>query len=279
MMEASLIDDRDRLLRFAEQRFASDVDVEGVFLGGSLPAGTADVYSDIDLRVVVKPEKHRWFVEHRREIPTNWPDFLFNEWRPGTVHCVSHFRFFVKIDIFYLSEADLEPSPWYTLPIRILFDPRGVVERLLTRSVGLRFEVEEDDLDYSISKGIAAAHEAFRRMQRDELIFAETLLDELRFHIIQADDWLFDRTPRTQLFSKYDQRGSGEVVAVLRQSFCVCDRPAVLVSLRTLSQLYRRQVIQLHDRFRLSRRLDSDVTALDMLLLSRLPQALEELGE
>src|SRR5205807_7066222 len=101
MTEDLLIGARDRLLSFAHQRFASDIDVVGLFLSGSLAAGTADAYSDIDLRVVVKPEKHGWFIEHRREIPTSWPDFLFNEWRPGTNHCVSHFRSFVKIDIFY----------------------------------------------------------------------------------------------------------------------------------------------------------------------------------
>lgn len=214
----------------------------------------------------MKPEKHEWFVEHRREVPASWPDFLFNEWRPGTIHCVSHFRSFVKIDIFYFSEDELEPSPWYTLPVRILFDRHGVVERLVRRSAELRFEVREEDIDYSISKGLAAAHEAFRRVQRGELLFAQTLLEELRFHIIQADDWLFDRTPRTQLFSKYDERGSREVIESLRNSFCGCDKPALLVSLAALSQLYRRQIMQLHRRFELSRNPESDLTALDLIL-------------
>ncbi len=266
MREDSLIAARGRLLGFAQQHFASNADVAGIFLAGSLGAGVADAYSDIDLRVVVKPERHAWFVEHRRETPARWPDFLFNEWRPGTLHCVSHFRFFVKIDIFYFSEGGLEPSPWYTLPVRILFDPRGVVEGLIKRSAGLRFEVTEENLDYSISKGLAAAHEAFRRIQRDELVFTQTLLDELRFHMIQADDWLFDRTPRTQLFSKYDQRGSREVVALLRSSFCVCEREALVASLGALARFYRGQVVQLHERFRLSRRPESDLTALDLVL-------------
>lgn len=129
------------------------------------------------------------------------------------------FRFFVKIDIFYFSDNSLLPSPWHTLPTTILFDPQGLIERILHASAGLRFEITDEDLDYSISKGLAAAHEAYRRTQRQELIFAETLLDELRFHIIQADVWLHDRTPRTQLFSKFDYRGSPEVIQCLRGSF------------------------------------------------------------
>src|SRR5262249_31063358 len=152
---------------------------------GSLAAGANDAYSDIDLRVVVRPEKYSWFIEHRREIPRNWPGFLFNEWRPGARHCVTHFRSFVKIDIFYFSEDDLPPSPWYTLPMRILLDPHGVIERLVRGSASLTFEVTAEDLDFSIGKGLAAAHETFRRTQRREVLFAQTLLDELRFHMIQ----------------------------------------------------------------------------------------------
>jgi hypothetical protein len=147
----------------------------------------------------------------------------------------------------------------------ILVDTRGVVERLLRRSAELRFEVTEEDLDYSISKGLVAAHEAFRRAQREEWLFAQTLLDELRFHIIQAGDWLFDRTPRTQLFSKYDQRGSRDVIALLRGSFG-CDKAALSVSLAALSRLYRLQIIQLHGRFRLSRRLEHHLAALGLIL-------------
>ena len=71
---------------------------------------------------------------------------------------------------------------------------------MVRASEHLKFEVTDEDLDFSISKGLAAAHEVFRRTRRGELVFAQTLLDEFRFHIIQADDWLFDRTPRTQLF-------------------------------------------------------------------------------
>jgi predicted nucleotidyltransferase len=265
MREQRLIEARDQLLAFAQQVFASNQDVVGVFLSGSLAAGSSDAYSDIDLRVVVRPEREAWFIEHRCEIPRHWPDFLFNEWRPGTRHCVSHFRFFVKIDIFYFSENSLLPSPWYTLPTRILFDPHGLIERLLQASGDFRFEITDEDLDYSISKGLAAAHEVYRRTHRQELIFAQTLLDELRFHIIQADDWLHDRTPRTQLFSKFDYRGSPEVIHSLRASFCNCSTEALRASLIGLCRLYRQQVEQLHNKFKLSRPLQSDLEALDLL--------------
>jgi hypothetical protein len=97
-------------------------------------------------------------------------------------------------------------------------------------------------------------------------VFAQTLLDQLRFHIIEADDWLFDRTPRTQLLSKFDHRGSPDVVQCLRRSFCGCDIVGLDVALASLCRLYRRQIKQLHTRFELVRPLESDLIAIDLIL-------------
>ncbi|MCJ9746046.1 MULTISPECIES: hypothetical protein [unclassified Neorhizobium] len=73
-------------------------------------------------------------MEKRGEIPKQWPGFLFNEWLPGTQHCVSHFQPFGKIEIFYHDAAKLTPSPWYRPPIKILHDPAGIAADLLKRS-------------------------------------------------------------------------------------------------------------------------------------------------
>ena len=70
MREQRLIDARDQLLGIARQEFESNKDVVGLFVAGSLAAGSHDAYSDIDLRVVVKSEKQQWFIERRRD--TSW---------------------------------------------------------------------------------------------------------------------------------------------------------------------------------------------------------------
>lgn len=266
MDEKPLTAARDRLLETAVRFFSSDPAVVGIFLAGSLAAESADAWSDIDLRVVVKPDRHRQFVGERREIPKLWPGFLFNEWTPNAQHCVSHFRPFGKIDIFYHSTDALTPSSWYRLPIRILHDPEGIVAALVESSRDLRFTVTEDDLDFSISKGLAAIHETYRRAQRGELVYAQTLLDELRQHIIHADDWLHDRTPETSVMRKFEMRASPTVLAALKASYCPCEVDAVLVALRSLSKLYRAQVEALHGKFDISRPLASDLEALDIIL-------------
>jgi hypothetical protein len=265
MDPSTLITARERLLSVALERFASDPNVVGVFLGGSLAAGIGDAYSDIDLRVVVTPESHADFVAQRRAIPEQWPGFLFNEWMPGAQHCVSHFRPFGKIDIFYLNQNALKPSPWYGLPIAILHDPSGVIAALVAQSKDLPFTTSIEDIDHSISKGLAAAHEAYRRASRGELLYAQTLLDELRQHIMKADDWLFGRTPLTAVYAKFEQRGSREVLETLAASFCAYDAAALQAALARLVGLYRRQVTALHETFPLARPLSNDLAALDII--------------
>src|SRR5262249_49853325 len=84
MMDAAkLVAARDRLLATAQDYFARQGGVVGVYVAGSLPAGTADAYSDIDLRVVVETAAHRDFVGRRLDIPRGWDGFLFNEWVEG----------------------------------------------------------------------------------------------------------------------------------------------------------------------------------------------------
>lgn len=266
-----LVKARNDLLTMAVAHFKAEPGVLGIFLGGSVAAGRADAWSDIDLRIVVTHESHSDFVKRRREIPKGWPGFLFNEWVPAAQHCVSHFRPFGKIDIFYYDAAALEPSPWYTLPVAILHDPIGIVADLVERSRGLAFTVREEDVDFSISKGLAAAHETYRRAMRGELFYAQTLLDELRRHMMQADDWLRDRTPEAALAAKFDGRGSEDVLLALRQSYRPCERDAILAALRSLVTVYRGQVAALHRRFRLARPLENDVAALKILAGARHP--------
>ena len=127
------------------------------------------------------------------------------------------------------------------------------------------FAVSDDDLDFSISKGLAAAHEAYRRAGRGELFYALSLLDELRQHIMHADDWLHDRTPETAVAAKFDMRGSRAVLAALKASYCPCEADAILVALRMLTETYRAQLMELHGKFGLVRPLASDLEALDIL--------------
>lgn len=256
---------RAALLRTALDHFSAVPGVEGVFVAGSLAAGSADAFSDIDLRVVSAQDEHAQLVSRRQKTPAQWPGFLFNEWVPNAEHCVSHFAPFNKIDIFYYSLEALSPSPWYRLPIEIAHDPRGIVAALVERSRDLAFMIDPLDVDYSISKGLAAAHEACRRFSRGEVLYAQTLLDELRQQMMQSDDWLNDRTPELAVWEKYEQRGSPDLLTLLRSSYGECESSAGLHRLSMLVGFYGTQVRALHKKFPLKRLLENDLEALAFL--------------
>lgn len=260
----TLVEARDERLANAVRFLSAEPNVVGIFLGGSLGAESGDAFSDIDLRVVVKSDHHASFIKRRLDIPSAWPGFIFNEWILGAQHCVSHFEPFGKIDIFYLDEAQLQASPWYGLPIRVLYDPKGIIATLLDRSKTLAFEVHANEVSRSISKGLAALHETIRRAKRGELIYSQTLLDELRQHIMKADDWLFSRTPTTAVYAKFDERGSKKVLDALKASYTPLDPGAILQAAKELHPVYKQQVIALHKHFSLSRPLSNDLKAFDI---------------
>jgi predicted nucleotidyltransferase len=243
--EAKLTQARDRLLRDFVDLFSSDPAVVGIFAAGSVAAGNADAWSDIDLRVLVPHEKHAFFVNQRRDIPKKVGGFLFNEWLHGAVHCISHFRDFVKVDVFYLDASAFGPSPWYGLPILILYDPTGIIKDVVEKSKGVSFQLDPQEIDRSVSKGVSAIHEAYRRLRRGELVFVQSLLDELRQHMALADDWIHRRLPQAVPFSRLEARASDSLLRAFQQSFAVLDERPLATALRTLAIHYRGQIEQL----------------------------------
>jgi hypothetical protein len=198
--------------------------------------------------VIVQHEKHASYVERRREIPQQIDGYLFNEWLYGTIHCISHFRDFVKVEIFYLDSSSFFPSPWYGLPILVLHDPTGLIQEVVDRSKSLRFEYRAEEIERSAGKGVAAIHEAYRRLRRGELVFVQSLLDELRQHMTFADDWLNARPPQAVPFSHLETRISEAMLRVFQSSFGPLESDALEASLVTLAAYYRGQLQELSAR-------------------------------
>lgn len=198
-------------------------------------------------------------------MPKAWGDFLFNEWLEGAQHCVSHFRPFGKIDVFYISLTEFRPSPLYTLPTEVLHDPRGLVKEVITQSKDLAFAIPEEEIDRSISKGLASAHEAYRRLRRGELHFAQSLLDSLRHYMIQADDWIHRRPPQAVTFSGFEKRVSQPLIEAFNNSYAGLDAASIEQALLRLLATYRDQIIALQGQFGLNRPLANDLYAMDVI--------------
>ena len=89
---------------------------------------------------------------------------------------------------FITKYTEFEPSPWYALPIRIAYDLESIIKKTIDQSTSLSFEIDKDEVNRVISRGIAYAHEAYRCLMRSELFYANNLMDSLRSCIILLDD-------------------------------------------------------------------------------------------
>jgi hypothetical protein len=88
---------------------------------------------------------------------------------------------------------------------------------------------------------------------------------------MRADDWLCGRTPETAVFAKFEQRASNAAISALTGSYPRHEATAILHSVYALALFYRDQVVLLHERFRLSRPLSTDMEAIDTVLGAIMP--------
>jgi len=240
--------------------------VIGIFLGGSLPAGSADAYSDIDLRIIATPEGQARLVARRLEWPSNWGDLLFNEWLDGTQHCISHFRPFLKIDVFYWTQSIFTPSPWFRMPAKVFLDRDGLIRSILAQSQPLAFlPPSRDEVSRIVSKALASAHEVVRRAHRGELFFAQSLLDELRSNIARLDLWLQGFEPSVPQDLKLAARLSPMLAAALAESYVSVNAAAIDDAVVALSRVLAKQIPDLHRKFELRRSLADDVHAVELV--------------
>lgn len=180
---------REELMAKIEQDLLLDDSVSGVFYGGSIGAGNTDLYSDIDLRIVVKDdvfEQHRQNKKNRAE---RWGTVLFFEDFPHATYSIAHFDCFIKVDSFYYKTSDLSSSVWLR-DIKIVKDHESFLENLRSQSKPLSYNTSEADFDIWRNKFFAYAHEAYRRCMREEFLYALSCLDMMRWSI--AAGWYME---------------------------------------------------------------------------------------
>lgn len=259
---------RDRLYRNTIDYFLAKDGIEALYIQGSVAAGSADEFSDIDLRIVVNPKVYRRYILERFDAPKQWGQWIYNEWTDRFWVCVSHFKPFNKIDVLYFQPEELQPSPWFLLPTKVIYDPQGLVKQVVQTARGSElalFAVEE--VEQLISKGLAYAEEVYRRVMRDELFYAQSLLDSFRWVLIQFDDCLEHNFPSSGFGSPshFELRGSKTAVESLKNSYAVLERRSILAALDKLLQCYRDRVIELHRLLSLKRSLEVDLDWIDTI--------------
>ncbi|MGM7700695.1 aminoglycoside 6-adenylyltransferase [Pseudalkalibacillus sp. Hm43] len=202
-LEFNLTVKRHQLIERIEADLLADTNVTGVFYGGSIGAGNADPYSDIDLRIVVSESAFSPYIEDKMERAKAWGDVLFYEQAyPELSYTVVHYRSFVKVDCFYYRMEDLKPSIWLK-KIRIVKDATGTLEKIQLLSQGLSYQPTIQEFDAWKGKLFAYFHEVYRRIMREELSYAQTMILGLKWLI--AAGWYMEKGIQPNAFGDWSK--------------------------------------------------------------------------
>lgn len=139
---------REKLLKNAVKDLKNNANVLGIYLAGSLAKGNFDIYSDIDLHVIVNPESKQDFINHKCTFPQNWGEVLFFESSsPSSPVVVSHFKCFVKVDSWYHTPNELSPSIWLK-NIQALYDPNGIIKQVIQEFKSISYAATKAEVEF-----------------------------------------------------------------------------------------------------------------------------------
>jgi predicted nucleotidyltransferase len=197
---------RDKLLDNALDDLMNDSDVLAIYLAGSLGKGNFDNYSDIDLHIIVIPEKKPDFVQSKRIRPKKWGEVLYyEESSPQSPVIVVHYDCFVKADIWYHGPSEVQPSLWMQ-GLKALYDPKCMLEEVFEMSSSLVYKPTADEVEMWRGKIFAYIHETYRSVMRNETYYALSQLNSFRW--MMAYGWYMEMEKRVDsswgVWSKFE---------------------------------------------------------------------------
>lgn len=187
--DSKLPEARQGLLENAVKDLKQDPDVLAIYLAGSLAKENADDYSDIDLHTIVKPGKLASFIANKRARAKRWGRILFFEGTATAPVIVSHFDCFVKVDSWYHSAEELQPSLWLK-GMKLLHDPNGILKKIQLQSKELDYTLTSQEVEFWRTKMLAFIHETYRASMRGEAYYALANLDSVRW--LTAFGWYME---------------------------------------------------------------------------------------
>lgn len=187
--DGNLPEIRQQLLNRVQQDLEQDLDVLAIYLTGSLARGNADRYSDIDIHIIVKPEKLDGFIADKFGRAGRWGNVLFYEGIAASPVIVSHFDCFVKVDSWYQTIDEIQPSIWLK-GMKILYDPHRILEPVRQLSEEAVYTVSPAEVGFWRTKMLAFIHETYRAGMRDEPYYALANLDSVRW--LMAYGWYME---------------------------------------------------------------------------------------
>jgi hypothetical protein len=203
--DRKLQENLQKLMDAINNDLTNDENVLAVFYGGSIAKRNDDLYSDLDLRVVVKEEMFEEYRKNKKGRAENWGEVLFYEDFPRATHSVAHFRSFVKVDTFYYKPKDLQPSIYLKEEVKIVYDPYGIVKDIHKKSQAFNYRLTIEEFEIWRGKFFAHMHEVYRRVMRGEIYYALRSLDMMRWYVATGWDMEKDKLPNEfGIWTKYE---------------------------------------------------------------------------
>ncbi|QVY62115.1 nucleotidyltransferase domain-containing protein [Cytobacillus gottheilii] len=177
---------RDILLENALNDLKSDSNVLAIYQAGSLAKGNFDNYSDIDLHIVVTPERKPDFIKDKHNRARKWGDVLFYEDLSAmSPVIVTHYESFIKVDSWYHSPEDVVPSIWLR-GYKVLYDPKNIISEIIKDSSNVVYKPSSDEVEFWRGKILSFIHETYRAVMRDEKYYALSNLDRVRWLVVSG---------------------------------------------------------------------------------------------
>lgn len=184
--DLKLPDSRQKLLDAIHHDLSADDHVLSFFYGGSIGNENTTIYSDIDLRIVVKPDKINDYIANKQIRAKNWGNVLyFEDSNPALFYTVVHYHCFVKVDVFYYSLDDIQPSTWLQ-NIKIMKDTNDFMKDMQKRSMTMTYKPSIEEFEIWRTKFFAYLHEAYRKAMSNEYYYALDCIDKLRLLMTRA---------------------------------------------------------------------------------------------
>ncbi|WP_330502649.1 nucleotidyltransferase domain-containing protein [Peribacillus frigoritolerans] len=184
--DESLPKHRDVILKNALNDLKTDSNVLAIYLGGSLAKGYIDNYSDVDLHTIVTSEKKADFIKDKRNRAKKWGEVLFYEdFNPSSPVVVTHYDCFVKVDSWYHSPNEIVPSIWLK-GLKVLYDPTNIISNVIRESSNLVYKPSSEEVEFWRGKLLAFIHETYRAVMRDEIYYALSNLDRIRWLMVSG---------------------------------------------------------------------------------------------
>lgn len=182
--DLSLPKQRDNLLENVLTDLTSDSNVLAIYLAGSLARGNFDNYSDIDLHTIVSLDNKGEYIKNKRNRAKKWGEVLFYEdFNPSSPVVVAHYDTFIKVDSWYHSPEEVVPSIWLK-GYKVLYDPNNIISKIIKESSYEVYKPSAEEVIFWRGKILAFIHETYRAIMREEIYYAISNLDRVRWLVV-----------------------------------------------------------------------------------------------